>query len=128
MEIAALCLCALGIGLLTALLRKQSADIAPLAATAAAVILTAALIRFAYPLVAQVSSLSDTLETARPYITVLIKALGVAITSKTCADVCRDCGENAVASKIESAGKIGILLLSLPVLKSIVGLLGQLVE
>ena len=31
--------------------------------------------------------------------------------------ICRDCGENAIASKVELVGKCAILLLTLPMLK-----------
>ncbi len=45
----------------------------------------------------------------------LIKAVGMALSVEIVADVCADAGENAMAKKIELAGKIGILLISIPV-------------
>lgn len=53
------------------------------------------------------------------YLTLLMKALGIALTTELCADICRDCGESALGSGIEFAGKAEILLLSLPLMKQI---------
>jgi len=53
------------------------------------------------------------------YFTILIKALAVALSCQVCAEICRDCGENTLASKVELAGKIGIIILSLPILQQL---------
>ena len=44
----------------------------------------------------------------------MLKGLGIATLCRICADVCRDCGEPTAAAGVESAGKIGMLLLALP--------------
>ena len=49
----------------------------------------------------------------------MLKALGVAMVSRFCADICRDCGEGTLANGVESVGKIVMVLLSLPVLAQI---------
>lgn len=53
------------------------------------------------------------------YAKTLIKALGVAFACEAGADVCRELGEAGIASKIELAGKIEILALSLPIAKDL---------
>lgn len=53
------------------------------------------------------------------HLSLLMKALGIALTTELCADICRDCGESALGSGIEFAGKAEILLLSLPLMKQI---------
>jgi stage III sporulation protein AD len=54
------------------------------------------------------------------YITLLLKIIGLAYLAEFGAQMCRDAGEGAAALKIEFAAKIGILLLSLPVVVSII--------
>lgn len=49
------------------------------------------------------------------YFTLMLKALAVSLCCRLCADVCRDCGENSLASRVELAGKVGIVLISIPV-------------
>lgn len=50
------------------------------------------------------------------YSKVLIKALGLALLTKICSDICRDCGEGTLASGVELCGKLGILLLCIPMI------------
>ncbi|MBS3951328.1 MAG: stage III sporulation protein AD, partial [Peptococcaceae bacterium] len=45
----------------------------------------------------------------------LIKIMGVAYVAEYGAQICKDAGENSLASKVELAGKLTILSLSVPV-------------
>lgn len=45
---------------------------------------------------------------------VLFKALGICVVTQLAGDTCRDAGEGAIASKVEMAGKLAVLLVSLP--------------
>lgn len=53
---------------------------------------------------------------------IMLKGLGVALLCRFCSDICRDCGENTLASGVESVGKIVIFSLSLPMLADILTL------
>ena len=59
----------------------------------------------------------------REYISVLLKALGVALTVQFTADLCRDAGDSAAASKVEFAGKVLIAAASIPLIEGVVGLI-----
>lgn len=48
------------------------------------------------------------------YIKILFKALGICYLTQFSADICRDCNENAIASAVETAGKIQLIILALP--------------
>lgn len=54
------------------------------------------------------------------YWSVMLRALGIAVLCRICTDVCRDCGESAIAGGVETAGKISILALSLPMIEEII--------
>ncbi len=56
------------------------------------------------------------IEHAAEYVSVMIKALGVTVLCRICADVCRDCGEPTLAGGVESAGKLTLVLLALPMI------------
>ena len=49
----------------------------------------------------------------------LLKALGVAFLTETAASVCRDSGESGLAGWVETAGKLEILLLSFPLIQTV---------
>lgn len=51
--------------------------------------------------------------------TILLKALGVAFLTETAASVCRDSGEAGLATWVETAGKLEILLLSFPLIRTV---------
>ena len=56
------------------------------------------------------------------YFELLIKSLAIALACQLSAEVCRDCGETALAGKVELAGKISIIILSLPVLQQLLNM------
>ncbi len=80
------------------------------------------------PAIKQINVLLSSSGLSAEYATILFKALGVCFLTQFAADSCRDAGESALASKTELAGKIAIVILSLPLFESIantaVGLIG----
>lgn len=53
------------------------------------------------------------------YISIIIKALAVAIISNLAAELCRDSGNSALAFTVETAAEAAIILLCLPMLKNL---------
>ena len=56
---------------------------------------------------------------AEGYFLLMLKAMAISLCCRMSADVCRDCGENGLASRVELAGKFGIVLISLPIVKNL---------
>lgn len=61
------------------------------------------------------------------YFPIVFKSLGVAYITALAADICRDCGENALASNIELAGKAQMIVISMPAVKEILILAGDII-
>lgn len=53
------------------------------------------------------------------YMTIIFKIIGVAYIAEFGAQVCRDAGESAVASKVEFAAKIIVIVLAVPIILAI---------
>lgn len=53
------------------------------------------------------------------YINTVFKILGISYLASFCAEICRDAGESSIASKVEFAGKIFILVLAIPILMAV---------
>lgn len=51
--------------------------------------------------------------------TLLLKSLGIAFLTETAASVCRDSGEGGLAGWVEMAGKLEILLLAFPLIRTV---------
>lgn len=62
------------------------------------------------------------------YLSTLIKALGVTLAVQFSAELCRDAGESAIASKLELVGKAEIIILALPLVRELLGLAGGLMS
>ncbi len=56
------------------------------------------------------------------YLPLMLKALGITLCSDLVSDICRDSGNTSLASGIELVGKAEILLLSLPLIKEMIGI------
>lgn len=50
---------------------------------------------------------------------ILLKAMGVAFLTETAASVCRDSGETGLSTWVETAGRLEILLLSFPLIRTV---------
>ncbi len=59
-------------------------------------------------------------------ISVMLKALGIALIGRLCADICRECGENGLAQGVESVVGIVIFSLSVPILARILSFAAEL--
>ena len=57
------------------------------------------------------------------YSSVILKSMGIGILAQTTADVCRESGVGMLATKVEFAAKIIILLLCVPILQTLMALI-----
>ncbi len=56
---------------------------------------------------------------AESYFSLMLKAIAISMCCRMSAEICRDCGESALASRVELAGKVSIVLISLPVVRQL---------
>ncbi|AOY77063.1 stage III sporulation protein AD [Clostridium formicaceticum] len=61
------------------------------------------------------------------YLSTILKIVGIAYIAEFGAQVCKDAGEGVIASKIEFAGKILIMVMSVPILVSLMDLIINIV-
>ncbi len=102
-------------------LRGMKNELAGFISAATGVVLLGAGVAVMYPLISFVYEI--TADTGFSlYIETVVKALGIALVSESAADICRDSGEGAIASKVEFAAKATILYLGLPVVKDLLSL------
>ncbi|MBS5522075.1 MAG: stage III sporulation protein AD [Clostridiales bacterium] len=59
------------------------------------------------------------------YIGILIKVIGVSYVCEFSSSLCKDAGYSAIASQIEVAGKLTILVMSMPILMSLLDIVGS---
>ena len=92
---------------------------------AAAVVFLGILLGLAIPLLTWIREMLS-VGAVSEYAELLLGALGIAVVTGVCADLCRECREPTVASYVEMAGRLEILILSIPLIKEILAAVGQL--
>jgi stage III sporulation protein AD len=92
---------------------------------AAAVVFLGILLGMAIPLLTWIREMLS-VGAVSEYAELLLGALGIAVVTGVCADLCRECRESTVASYVEMAGRLEILILSIPLIKEILAAVGQL--
>ena len=60
------------------------------------------------------------------YLTIIFKGLGICYITQLSCDCCRDCGESSIATQLELAGKIAMLVISLPLFRALIGIIEAL--
>jgi len=78
------------------------------------------------PVIGTVNSLLGRVEGGAEYSTVIAKALGVCYVTQLGTDICKDCGENALATLVEVSGKIALIVLALPLFEKLLGVIDRL--
>lgn len=61
------------------------------------------------------------------YISTIFRIVGISYIAEFGAQVCKDAGENSIASKIELAGKVIILVLAVPILMALMELIMEII-
>ena len=92
-----------------------------------AVLFLLSTVGFVSQIISAVSSLFDAAKIDGMYIKVIFKCLGVTYLTQFAADYCKDCGENAIASQVLLAGRISVLVISLPLFKAFVEIVKSLI-
>lgn len=105
--------------LLVSVIKKYSPDYSILLSLAAGTGILLFSVNYAVPVLSLIKEYSEAADIAFYQTEILFKAIACAYISQFAAEICRDSGESAIASKIESAAKIIIGSMSLPVMISL---------
>ena len=62
------------------------------------------------------------------YITIILKAIGIAYLTQFTSQICRDAGESAIASKVELVGRVLILAMALPLVTVLLDMIRSIVK
>ncbi len=116
MQFAAFAVCAAAMALV---LRRWKPE-AGLALSLAAGVMTAlAVLPVLATVVDEITQLAQTGGVDGKYMTVLLKAGGISLLMDFAASTCRDAGEEGLAMKTELAGRVMLISLALPVMRTL---------
>ena len=109
------------------LIKNYRPEFAIYASIIAGAIILFLVVRELTPIVSMIQNLSDKMGVSSKFFGILLKITGIAYLTEFGANVCRDSGESAVASKVELAGKVLIISLSIPILLALSETLFELI-
>ena len=79
-------------------------------------------------IVKSVTELSSSSGAALVYSKLMLKVLGITLLTQVVSDICRDNGENALASMTLTVAKIIVVSMVLPLFETVIGIIGGLVK
>ena len=79
-------------------------------------------------LMSQLLSISETIDSTVSYVKLMLKSLCIVIITQITVDLCRDNGENALASFTEISAKVLIISLVMPLFQAVITMVMGLVK
>ncbi len=113
---------------LALVLRQYRPEYALLVSLISSVVLLGAVVAGAAQVVESISGMAQAANLPGEFTQILFKALGICIVTQLASDTCKDAGENAIASKVETAGKIAVLVISLPLFTRLIEITSSLIS
>ncbi len=101
-------------------IKKDRPEIANFIAIIAGVVILLSVVYKLNFIIEGIQNLADKANIPTMYISLIIKLIGIAYLVEFAISLCKDCGENNIASKLEFGGKIIVMSMSFPILLSIV--------
>lgn len=114
--------------LMIIILKQTKREFALILSIACAVILFVTVAEDFFSIAQRIFDLSTGIDNLDTYISLLMKILGISLIAQFIVDLCRDAGENALASQTETASKILILMMTLPLFETVVNIITGLLK
>jgi len=115
------------VGILSAVLaitvKRQSPEFALMITIAASVLIFFMIMPLLAEAIGIFTRLGEMLDGGMRYVGLALRVVGVAYMAELGASVCLDAGESAIATKIDLAGRVIILVLATPVIVEIVSVI-----
>lgn len=119
MNIIVIASSALIAAVLSVVLKQYKPEYSMFISIAAGVLIFLAVLTVIDPILDFIGELTDKAGLDGIYGEVLIKSLAICYITQLACDCCKDAGESAIAGKLQIAGKIAILLIALPMFRSL---------
>ena len=121
-----ICFFAVVCTIVSVIIKQCRPEYAFLVRVASTVGICAVAVSVAVPIISYIRNIFDSnTGVASDYTVNVLKALGVAVLTQICSDICRDLGEGSAASGVELIGRIEILLLCIPMFEAVLSTVGE---
>ena len=123
MEIIQIVVIAIVVAVLAILVKKLGLELGVMVSILGGVLIFFMVLPHLAQVIAVLNTLSQSIDTDLDHIPTVLRILGVAYIAEFGAQVCKDAGEGAIASKIELSGKVIIMVMSAPIIATFLNLI-----
>ena len=109
-------------------LRNTNKEFAFILTVASSLILFSIVINDFFQVIERVNEISSQIENLNSYVSLMVKILGITLITQFVIDLCRDSGENALASQTEITSKIIILIMIMPLFEAVMNVVTGLLK
>lgn len=102
---------------------KNSREFSLYIKIAAAAMILAFVFIYISPLIESIRTIFERSDSDGDYLKILFKATGICYISQFAADICKDSGENLLASQAEFAGRVGLMVTAIPLFEQVVDIM-----
>lgn len=114
--------------LLAVMIKPYKKELAMLVSIVTGLVIVSMILPYMKMLFDTFGALADRTGIRSDYFVLIVKVTGIAYAAQFACGLCRDAGESALALKIETAAKVSVMVLTLPVLgdflEGVAGVLG----
>ncbi len=128
MNIISICLIGIIATFLSLILKKYNQEYALAISLITGILIFIIILSQITEFISQIQELVRKTSLPIEYGTILLKSLGICFLTQFSSDICNDAGENALSSKIEIAGKIIMLIISLPLFQKVTNIAIDLIK
>lgn len=104
-------------------IEKNSGEIKVLLAICAVLILLFKISKELLEVISIIENLFEKSDMDHEYLTIIFKGLGICYITQLGCDCCKECGESTIASQLELAGKIAMVIISLPLFRALIAII-----
>ena len=115
-SVAVFCVCS---AIMAVLLRQHCHEQSLMTALMACIAVLGGMMVFVEPIISDVSDVFSQAGISDSYISLIFKATAICFITQITCEICRDSGENAIASVAEMWGRGAITFMSMPILKTL---------
>jgi len=121
-----------GLGIVAAIiavvLKQHRPEFAMMVSVAAGALILGGVLIGMLPVITQIRQIFSATAAPQQYVQILFQALGLCFVTQIACDACKDAGESAIGAKIELAGKISVLVISLPLFAQVLDIVRMLLR
>lgn len=107
---------------------KDSIEIKTAAVFAAVMIIFGKTIESISSLIGEIKYIFNQAQVDEQYLKILFKGVGICYITRLASDFCKDCSENSLASQVQLAGRIALLIVSMPLFNAFVDVIKTLLN